>query len=61
MVNTIRDAIKKQNHDSFKSEYICSKCKFHRGNLKCNQNVFIAFVGADTHDCIYFEERKHVN
>lgn len=41
-----------------KEIFICKKCIHYAGKLRCNKSVYIAFVGADMSDCIYYEEGK---
>ena len=31
--------------------FICEHCKCYRGKMKCDRNIFIAFVGANMSDC----------
>lgn len=50
---TIRDVISRQ---SFDGGWICPECKFHKGNLKCDKNMFISFAGCWTKDCSSFEK-----
>jgi len=35
--------------------WVCSTCVNYNGNLSCKKNMFIAFVGANTKDCLYYE------
>jgi len=43
---------------SFAGGWICPDCKHHKGNLHCDKNMFISFVGCYTKDCQGFEEKK---
>lgn len=51
---TIRDVIA---HQSFDGGWICPECKFHKGDLKCEKNMFISFTGCWTKDCSSFEKK----
>ena len=51
---TIRDVI---NHQSFDGGWICPDCKYHKGNLHCEMNCFISFVGCWTKDCSIFDKK----
>lgn len=51
---TIREVIAQQ---SFAGGWICPECKFHKGNLNCEKNNFISFVGCWTKDCTSFEKK----
>lgn len=35
--------------------WICPDCKYHKGNLNCDMNMFISFVGCYTKDCQAFK------
>lgn len=56
---TLWDEIAKQSASG--NGWICPNCKNHRGNLKCKQNVFIAFVGANMRHCIFFQEKESLS
>lgn len=51
---SISDVIQRQ---SFAGGWICPECKFHKGNLNCDKNMFISFVGCWTKDCLSFEKK----
>jgi hypothetical protein len=48
---TIEEAIMRQTPTP--DGWVCPKCKNYKGDLVCSMNVFIAFVGANTKNCIW--------
>jgi hypothetical protein len=38
--------------------FICIKCTYYKGDIKCDCNYFISFYGQDTSKCKSFEEGK---
>lgn len=52
--SSIEDVIARQ---SFGGGWICPECKFHKGNLNCENNCFISFVGCWTKDCQLFKKK----
>lgn len=50
--NTIADVIQ---HQSRPDGWVCPDCKYHKGNLNCEKNNFISFVGCYTKDCVNFK------
>ena len=43
---------------SYAGGWICPDCKFHKGGLGCNKNMFISFVGCWTKGCVLFEDKN---
>ncbi len=52
---TIGDAIWRQSQNASPDNFICIRCRNYELNLRCAQNVFIAFVGANLSGCVYFQ------
>jgi hypothetical protein len=38
--------------------WICPDCRYHKGNLNCDKNMFISFVGCYTKDCQAFKDKS---
>jgi hypothetical protein len=38
--------------------WICPDCRYHQGNLKCDKNMFISFVGCYTKGCWGFKDKS---
>jgi hypothetical protein len=51
---TIEEVLQQQSKPD---GWICPDCIHHDGNLKCEKNMFISFVGCYTKDCQTFKEK----
>jgi hypothetical protein len=51
---TIREVIANQ---SFAGGFICPDCKFYKGGVGCEKNMFISFTGCWTKDCSSFKQK----
>lgn len=51
---TITDVIQRQSRPD---GWICPECAYHKGNLHCEMNYFISFVGCYTKDCTAFKKK----
>jgi len=51
---TIEEVLQQQSKPD---GWICLDCIHHDGNLKCEKNMFISFVGCYTKDCQTFKEK----
>ena len=54
-MNNILDELAKQSQNVTPQNFICQNCKNHKGGCGCEQNMFIAFNGANTSVCQYYE------
>jgi hypothetical protein len=45
-------------HQSYADGWICPDCRYHKGNLNCDKNMFISFVGCYTKDCQGFKDKS---
>jgi len=42
---------------SYADGWICPDCRYHKGNLNCDKNMFISFVGCFTKNCSAFKDK----
>ena len=54
-MSSIREEIVKQSKDM--GNFRCNSCKYYRGSLICDNNVFIAFTGANMNSCMWYRAR----
>ena len=43
---------------SYTGGWVCPTCRFYKGKLICEKNIFISFVGAYTANCCYFTKER---
>jgi hypothetical protein len=43
---------------SYADGWICPDCRYHKGNLHCEKNMFISFVGCYTKECSAFKDKS---
>lgn len=53
-MNSILEEIARQSKHAGMDNFVCSSCKFYAGKLACENNVFIAFEGADMRLCSFY-------
>ena len=56
MTNSIGDELANQSQDMGGNNFICISCKNSTGGYGCSKGVFVAFVGANMSQCIYYEK-----
>lgn len=56
MNGDIQAEILKQSQDMGWGNFKCSGCKNYGGGCICNKGIFVAFEGANTSTCVYFDE-----
>ena len=45
-------------HQSRPDGWICPDCKYYKGGIGCEKNMFISFVGCYTKDCQVFKDKR---
>lgn len=45
-------------NQSYAGGWICPDCRYHKGDLNCDQNMFISFVGCYTKNCSAFKDKS---
>jgi hypothetical protein len=49
-------------NQSYADGWICPDCRYHKGDLNCDKNMFISFVGCYTKGCQAFKDKaKDIN
>jgi hypothetical protein len=55
MSQTILEEMQKQAQGMCPEKFVCKDCINYKGNLACDKNVFIAFVGANMSSCSFYQ------
>ena len=53
--NSIADEMVRQTQGMSLAEFRCDSCVYYDGAMRCQKNVFIAFVGANMGECRYYQ------
>ncbi len=54
----LKDEAERQSVNASPDNFICQRCGRYKGKGACAMNVFIAFVGANTSGCCWYEKGK---